>query len=465
MKHWWFTKVQFLFLVLLFEVMLLFLLAPTGHSAWFSWLCMIQFIASSMIYIVVQKKKNFFDFDMIFLLTFFFIMFFYPVFMYGTDLETLFFAFQYDYNHGVISRATGLSLLGAQAYMLGGVMVNGEKIRTIYTKPQSVIPNGILTIEVLVCFALFFVAVGPELFTHKYDGTIGGESASTAVTYILVLLTALFISAMAIEINNWSISKKYTKNKILFFVMLTFMGVFLIIGSRTTPLQFGLLVLGIFSLKVKPIKFKWMLVLVAAGIVVMGFFGLMRAEDTQSMDNLQEAAGPIVYLQDLVLNNRNTFMAIDMVDRNGIDFGVGMLTSILGVIPFANSIVLNTTQLNELDMSSGLRITAESLGMTSDFYVGFGTNIVASTYMSFGTIGVIVFLFALGYMVKYAMMKAEYQKNIYYLLFYAVMISYSVFIVRSEYFVFLRYLVWGLIIVNVAKLHKFRLIVRNEQKR
>lgn len=465
MKHWWFTKVQFLFLLLLFEVMLLFLLAPTGHSAWFSWLCMIQFVASSIIYIVAQKKKNFFDFDMIFLLTFFFIMFFFPVFMYGTDLETLFFAFQYDYNHGVISRATALSLVGAQAYMFGGLMVNGEKIRMKYTKPQSVIPNGILTIEVLVCFALFFVAVGPDLFTHQYDGTIGGESASATVTYILVLLTALFISTMAIEINNWSISEKYKKNKILFFVMLTFMGVFLMIGSRTTPLQFGLLVLGLFSLKVKPIKFKWMLVLVAAGIVAMGFFGLMRAEDTQSMDNLQEAAGPVVYLQDLVLNNRNTFMAIDMVDRNGIDFGVGMLTSVLGVIPFANSIVLNTTSLNELDMSSGLRITAESLGMTSDFYVGFGTNIVASAYMSFGTIGVIVFLFALGYMVKFAMMKAKYQKNIYYLLFYAVMISYSVYIVRSEYFVFLRYLVWGLIIVNIAKLHKIRLIIRNEQKR
>ncbi|MEG1588477.1 MAG: O-antigen polysaccharide polymerase Wzy, partial [Mucinivorans sp.] len=388
------NRVQFLFLVLLIEAVLLFLLAPTGHSVWFSWLCMIQFLFSTVVYIVVQQKNNYFDFDVIFLLTFFFIMFFFPVFMYGTDLEKLFFAFQYDYNHDVISRATALSLLGAQAYMFGGIMVNKEKIKLKTVKAQTIIPNGILTIEVLACFALFFVAVGPELFTHKYDGQVGGEGASAAVSYILVLLCALFISAMTIEFHNWSIDKQYKKNVLLFFAMVVFMVVFLIVGSRTMPLQYGLLILGIFSLKVRSINLKWMLIVVTSGIVVMGAFGLMRTQDEQGNDDLKEAAGPIVFVQDLVLNNRNTFMAIDMVDKDGIDFGVGMTTTLLGVFPFANSMVLNTTPLTELDMSSGLRITAKSLGTTRDFSVGFGTNIVADAYLSFGMIGVVFLLFA-----------------------------------------------------------------------
>lgn len=453
----WITRVQLLFLVLLVGAMLLFLLAPTGHSTWFAWLCMTQYLIASTVYVVVQKKENYFDFDMIFLLTFYFIMFFFPVFMYGTDLENVFFSFQYEYNHDVISRATALSLLGAQAYMLGGLMVNDEKIRLKKIAASVIIPNGILALEVILCFALFFVAVGPELFTHKYDGKIGGDSASGAVSYILVLLSALFISAMVIEFNNWSIDKKYKKNVLLFLVMIVFMGVFLFIGSRGSPLQYGLLVLGLFSLKVKSINLKWMSVLVTGGIIAMGAFGLMRAGESQEIDNMQEATGPLVYLQDLILNNRNTFMAIDMVDKDGIDFGMGMTTTLLGVMPFANSMVLAATPLTELDMSSGLRITAKSLGTTSDFSVGFGTNIVADIYMSFGMVGVIVFLFVLGYMVKYAMFKARYQNNIYYLLFYAIMISYSVFIVRSEYFVFIRYLVWGLIIINISKIHPYKL--------
>lgn len=452
------NKIQFLFLILLLESILLFLVAPSGHSYWFSWLCMVQFVISAIVYVAVQKKKNYFDFDIVFLLTFYFIMFVFPVFMYGTDVEKIFFAFRYDYNVEVISRATALSLLGGQAYMFGGLMVNNDKICIKKSIPMKVIPNEILTFGVLVCFALFFVAVGPELFTHNYDGKLGGESASGAVTYILVLLSALFISDMSIEFNNWAVDKKYNKSYFLFFLMILYVGVFLAVGSRTTPLQFGLLCVGLFAVKVKPIKFRWMVLMVVAGVVMMGAFGMMRSQNTQAKENMKEQAGALIFLQDLVLNNRNTFMAVDMVDRYGIDYGQGMMTNVFGVIPFANSMILNTTPLTELDMSSGLRITAESLGVKSGFSVGFGTNIIASVYMSFGMVGVVIFLFALGYIVKYAMLRAIYQNNIYYLLFYAVMMSYSVFLVRSEFFIFLRFWIWGFIITNIIKLYPYKLV-------
>lgn len=457
------TKPQLVFGILLCESVLLYLFAPHFYSYGFNLFCLIQYTISAAAYIIVQKKRNYFDFDVIFLLTYFFIMFFFPVFMYGTDLEKVFFAFQYDYNHDVISRASALSLMGAQAYMSGGLALRKSRIHQLPAANQRIIPNNILSVSGLICFGIFFVAAGPELFSHTYDGTIGGESASSAVSYILVLLNAILGAALVIEFNNWSIDKNYHRNWLLFLILFFFIIVFVAIGSRGSPLQFTLLVLGVYALKIKSISFKQVLLLTTMGIVALGAFGLMRAKG--SADSLRETAGPLVFLQDLILNNRNTFMAIDLVDKNGLDFGTGMLTPILGVIPFMNSMVLTVTPLTPLDMSSGLRITAASLNTNSDFHVGFGTNIIADIYMSFGAVGVISLMFVLGFMVKYAMFKSIYQKNIYYLLFYGILMSYSVFIVRAEYFFFLRPLVWGLMIVNVVKLHQWKLTLRIRNSR
>lgn len=450
---------QLLFFILLLESIVLFLFAPDRFVFGFNLLCAIQFIVSAVIYINVQKKRNFFDFDLIFLLTYFFIMFFFPVFMYGTDLENVFFAFQYDYNHNVISRATALSLLGAQAFMFGGLIAHYRKIRSVMVSATQVIPNGVLTWGIVVCFVLLIVAGGPELFTHKYDGKLGGESAGRAIFYFLVLFGSLLIAAFVIEFNNWSNDEKYRKNCWLFIILVLFSVVFVLIGSRGSVLQFALLVIGLYGLKIKAVNFKMMTFLVVGGILTMGLLGLMRTKDETVITNMREEAGALVYIQDLVLNNRNTFMAVDMVDKKGIDYGLGMMESLLGVIPFANSLIINITPLTSLDLSSGLRITAESLGMTSDLTVGFGTNIIASIYMSFGMIGVIIMMYLLGWMIKYIEQKVCCQNSIYYLLFYGVMMSYSVYIVRAEYFVFLRYLVWGLIIININKLHPVRIKV------
>lgn len=452
------SRSQFVYLLLLIESIFLYIFSPEVYIYEFDLFCMLQFVVASVGYIAVQKKKNYFDFDFIFLLTTYFTLFFFPVFVYNTDFEPFLFAYSYYYDETLISRGTALALMGCQAYMFGGLLVNRKRIESeCVEKPKKIIPNGILAIGMIICFILFFLAAGGDLFSHTYDGTIGGEDASGTVTYILVLLGTMLTATIAIEFHNWSIGIKYSKKWIVFLVLSAFVAIFLLIGSRTYPLQFILLVIGLYSIKVKPINLKKMLLLILSGFVILGFVGLYRIADSSTADDLQEGMGVLVFVQDLLLNNRNTFVAMDIVRRDGINFGLGMVTPVFGVFPFANSIILNMTPLTELDLSSGLQITAYSLGKTSDFEVGFGTNIIADIYMSFGSVGVVIMMLLLGFFVKKSMYKAIYDKNIYHLLIYGVMVSYAVYIVRAEYFVFLRFMIWSLVFVNIAKLHPYRL--------
>lgn len=448
---------QILFLTLLIESILVFLFAPPVYHWGFNAFCAAQFVVSSIIYIKVQKKENYFDFDVIFLLTFFFIMFFFPVFMYGTDVEKLFFAFQFDYNENVISRSSALSLLGAQAYMFGNSLVNVNKIKNAKVKQTKVIPNGILTIVSALFVLLFFVSAGSSLFSHQYDGKLGGDTASGAVGYVLLALNALVFSALIIESYNWTADKMYRKNYWLFGIIGLIVAVFLVIGSRGTPLQLVLILFGLYSLKKKAINLKMMFLVVILGVLVLTVVGMFRGGEENA------ELGAFAMIQDLVLNNRNTFMAVDFVDKNGITFGQSMLSVLLSPIPFLQSFIFNTFGVNPIYASSSLLITYLSLG-TEDLTLGFGTNIIADLYMSFGMGGVLLFMTFLGYFIRVAMLKAKYQNDIYYLICYGVMVSYSVFLVRAEFLFFFRLLIWCLVIINIAKLHKVTLTLISKYK-
>lgn len=441
-----FRKNRFFFLALL-ESWLLFLYAPQKYDYEFNLVCLLQFVFMFVLYIYKSNKRNYLDFDVLFLITYFFVMFFFPVFMYNTEFEKLFFAFQYEYNENVISKSSALSLVGMQAYLLGSCSFAKNKV--VYEKSNDCIilyknlyPLGIFLL------LLFIYLSGSDLLTHKYDGKIGGESASGAITYVLLLFTIVLYVINIIEFYNRRNSFNYQKVNYGIYLVAVFSFLFLYIGSRTLPLQFILLLLGLYSLD-NPISLKKMLVLLSLGIIFFAFVGFYRTQDDSF---IEEANDNFLFLiQDLVLNNRNTFMAVDYVDNNGISYGKTMLTTCMGVIPFMNNIVFSLFPISPNEAASGLIITSISLNKDSDFEVGFGTNIIADIYMSFGLYGVIILMFLLGYKIKESLYKIALENNLNAYIFYGVMVSFSVFIVRADYFIFLRPYIWGIVITYFLK--------------
>jgi oligosaccharide repeat unit polymerase len=388
------------------------------------------------LFLRAKKKQNYFDFDMIFMFSFFFVMFFYPVFMFQSD-PLKYFAFQYEFNENVISRATALSLLGMQAYFSGSLSFN-NKMCSIHSK--SKIYNNVSGLSIIsaISFSLFIISGGYASLKGAYSGE--QVQASGVASYFWAFSPAFLFCALAIQFNNlFAIDKnKFRRknlNKTLIIYIFTFVGLILLAGSRTYPLQIILICCALFTTFYKPISFMRFVPLVIIGIMAMFAVNIMRGGG--------EISGLADVVMDLIINNRNTYMAVDYVDVNGLTFGKSMLSVVLASFPFMQTIIFSIFSINPWDASSASIITKISLGGESE--LGLGTNIIADLYMSFGVLGVILFMFLLGrYIAKFLFFA---KSNIYALIAYTVMISYSVFIVRAEFFFFSRFLLWGLFIV------------------
>lgn len=168
----------------------------------------------------------------------------------------------------------------------------------------------------------------------------------------------------------------------------------------------------------------------------MAFVRVVRSKENEDF-HMEDSA------MDLIINNRNVFLAVEIVQREGISYGVSMLSPLLAPIPFAQSLVISITGINADDMRSALIFTKETFGYVGDW--GLGTSIVADVYLAFGVLGTLVMFIALGYFVNKARVNA--QTSIFALVLYGVLLSYTVYIVRAEYLYFVRYFVWCSMIV------------------
>ncbi|KAF2081155.1 O-antigen polymerase [Flavobacterium sharifuzzamanii] len=432
MQEFKFKKHSLIFVLLLIESICLFLFAPDYYHYGFNLFCMCQYLFSCFLFLKLKKKQNYFDFDVIFMFSFFFVMFFYPVFMFQSD-PLKYFAFQYEFNENVISRSTALSLLGMQSYFLGSISFREKKISQPRTKPYDYITS--LTLISAISFFLFIVSGGYASLKGAYSGE---EVQSSGLgSYFRAFTTPFLYCALALQfdylykLNKDKFEIKGLKN-ILIVYTIFFSVLMVMTGSRANILQVILICGGLYTAYYKNISFVKFIPLMIIGI--LGMFAINIARGGGEISGLADI------VMDLIINNRNTYMAVDYVDVNGITYGKTMFSVILAPFPFMQKIIFSIFHIDVWDASSSALITKISLGGESE--LGLGTNIIADLYMSFGMIGVIVLMFFLGrYISKFLYMA---KNNIYALIAYSVMMSYSVYIVRSEFFFAGRDLLWGI---------------------
>lgn len=430
---------------LLLESILLFCFSPKYYSYTFNLFCFIQYLFSCFVYFKSSHKKNYFDFDVIFMVTYLFVMFIFPVFIYN-DNPTFSF-FKYDYNENLISKGSALALLGIQAYILGASIVK-DNPKKKHTRTGYLHYSFFLVLLYMVFF-LFIISGGLQVFINLYSNV---SSSSGVSYYLLILIPPLAFPCIAAWYNNISLIQSkigindFLTDKFLFFFILIFIILFLSVGSRTLPIQFVLIILGFYFMLFYNLSLLKLIPFLLLGALVMFFVMINRSGLQFSMSNVKFYE---VFL-DLIINNRNTYMALDYVERAGITWGESMLVSILSPIPFLQSVILNLFGLNPTDCASSLIITKLTLGRDNNLDVGFGTNIVADLYIAFDVYGVIIGMCFLGFFVNYLRRRSY---NIYYFVAYGVMLSYSIYLVRAEYFFFLRLLLWSLAILNLMKCH------------
>ena len=394
------------------------------------------FILGSLLYFKAVKKNNYFDFDTIFVCVYFLVGYF-PTFFYGAAIYPYLFL-HFPFDEAYINSSSWLFTIGILSYYIGRV--------TKLSPVQDSADNGIINTELssLILISLFFVYIflgGHHIYVSFYFYL--GNNTNGVVVQIEILITAFTFVIMATELYNKKRSKSYKIKKIPFVIIAILFLLLLYVGNRTVPSYFILAFLGIYSLLFRSISFTRMCVLILLGIVGMWIVGVHRGgNDIAVQSNMA------MYAVDMTINTRNTYVAMEYVDQYGFTYGKTMLYGILGIIPFLSSFLgVDKDTIGSAEVLTDF--TYKNITVDRD-YIGLGTNIIADIYLSFGTIGVIFFMFVIGLLVnKYT--KCAAKLNYYSLVIFAVIMSVSVFGVRTGVTHPSRMIVWALLIAYLNK--------------
>lgn len=393
------------------------------------------------------------DFDTMFFISFYFVCFFFPVFVYPYD-QTRYWMFSYAYNENLISKATALCLLGITSYMTGNVLFP-KMVRQKQRRSKEIgFHTHILCFISIVTFILYIATGGYTQLMNLYQGN--GETASGISTYFFIMTyVCMFCIVIAWNYNSYIVYNKFklsTIPKLEIFYVVIFILFMAYAGSRGKIMNIILIALGTYSLLFKPIPLKKVIILSIVGIGVM--FGLVLYRSGGS-ENYGQFADIVM---DLMINSRNNYAAMEIADKQGFTYGLSLLSYILAAVPFAQNIIFTIFNIDPAIASSSMIITIDALGHPTS--LGFGTTIIADLYLAFGAPGVVIMMFALGCFISYLTQCARY--NIYALISYGIMIAYSVFLPRGEFFFPARALIWSLVIVNLIRsIARYRQRIKN----
>lgn len=435
----------FAFLILLAGVLVSYF-APSKYDYSYSIICGIVYLAVIIVYYLVRKKDNYFDFDSLFFFTLFFVTLYYPIFMYETDATRyVFFLFPFDYH--VIPKSSSIAVLGVACYIFGALMFVKKPIPITQPNEEQQVTRIIKTkkfyLIALTLFVLYILTGGYQELRAVY---FGGNYEANAISKYINLFCAPFLFAGII--CDFSNMKRLSPDKFLFRKISVIayistgviVGGLILAGSRTIPLQVILMVFGLYSLLYKKISLLKFFSFIILGLGIMFTIVVTRGYKQDS-----KFSGADIVM-DLIINNRNNFLAIEEVKNNGLTYGTSLLSQFVAPIPFFQNLLLEMG-LEEQDITSQKLFTYLTYEELAKFY-GVGTTIVADVYIAYGDFGIFIFMAFLGYFINKNRENAQY--SIFSMTVYGVLISYAVYLARAEYFFFMRYLIWTLVVVFFA---------------
>ena len=395
------------------------------------------FIISTITYFRSSKKMNYLDFDTIFVCVYF-VVGYIATFYYNTDIYPyLFLHFPFDERY--INSSLWLFTIGILSYYIGRLVLCSG--RNEGQRPIGFVVNTNLSSFLLILLFIVYLYLGG---VNRYiDIYLRGENTGGMVIQIEILVTALSYVIIATELYNKKLLSSYKIKKMPIIIISIITILLLYAGNRTLPSYFILSGLGLYALLFKPINLKKMLALMFLGIVGMWAIGLNR-----SGYNITPQQNAAMYVVDMTINTRNTYVAMEYVDQYGFTYGKTMLYGILGVAPFLSSIL--GVDKNEIGSAEVLtQYTYDNMSVDRD-YIGLGTNVIADIYLSFGMLGVIILMFIVGILINRCT-KSAMQMNYYAIIAYAIIVSMSVFGIRTGLTHVCRMLIWSLTIAYFNK--------------
>lgn len=412
---------------------------PEGYNYSFCLGIMTLYLLQNSCWLILNRDKRKLRFELLFMISFFFVNLVYPVFYAPIYPSWSFFAM--EFNRHVINQATALAYMAYAFYMLG-ICDRPWQSRpeptqpTFRVRPAYMIFLGAIAVA---CFALFVISGGYQALGNVYSG--GGNLKEVGVfSYFSILYTiaALLMATFLFQTKGiWRWGG--------LGVLGVFMLALLTTGSRQFSLSIVLILIVGFSLHVYRLKGWQVILLLIGGAVMLNVIMLVRTcgldfDSWQDKIDSVHSVSQLDIFEDLTINSINLYVLVDWGNTHDLSWLHGFLIDLASPIPKLGSWIVQhynepSEWLNGGDLPSYIL-----LGGCAGW--GTGTNMVGELFRSFGAIGTCCFMFGLGLLLREAYYRAN--TSAYWYAFYMLMVGHAVIYSRGPFLYDPRTIVWGL---------------------
>lgn len=412
----------------------MFFIAPKDYSFSFCVACFLPFVYASYILFKYRCKYNIVCFELIFSITFFYVNYAYPIFLY--PVMPYFSLFNLSFPENYLNSGIALSSLGYCCYVLGSLKYPSQRL----LQKTSFMPcHPMLKIINIALLLLLLFQLLPILRSGVYNGDWGEGALIKTVVDALAFFVVFSALSKAKTVKDFII-----QNKALLFCLFLYITTITLIGNRGMFLRFILLISLLVTTYFYKLPTLVILVSFIVGMLFLNYVGQVRGGGEYTSLSNQEMNPLLSMGKDLTINNRSLYSLMEYHDKNGINFGKTYLMNLLSAIPKANYVFLKITGWSSDDISSGGLITKQFYDANPQLdRIGLGTNLIGDIYIAFGVFGVILLMYYMGIFVSYSYARAQ-SGNMKYLLIYAIMFAESIIIARSSYLGIIRPMAWTL---------------------
>lgn len=451
--------------ILLIKSIVLYYTAPVVYSLSCCLESFVIFLIAAIVLLVnnINKYKTVILFEFLFTLSFFFVNYAYPVFIYPTS-TSYFSLFLYSFNEDVISRATAAATLGFCSYSIFQYENSIFSSSEIEYKDRF---SKVSTIEVIFLFLLLLV-----YFIQIYSSLTEQLSNSEGAGFFRILAIFLIFK----RLYNYNIPHPLIRDIAFWGIIVIYIIVNLLVGNRGDPLYVVMTVFISYTLFVRRISARIFMPVIVVGLLVFFVVGqirtsandvgdkgpmISRVKDVQIDEN---DAGVLLIAKELIINNRSLYVLMDYSDKNGLDYGYSWQLSIYSVIPFLQSVMIELLNISREKAASVNLTTFLEFGRNNPDAFGMGTNLIGDIYICFGPVGIIVFMSLFGRIIRNAYKKTRHSSV--FALLYVCFFVFSVYYPRATYLEPIRLVAWSFLLYKLTfrKSHNQKFLIKNIAK-
>ena len=434
----------------LFVSLVLYYKAPNEVEFLFNLACFAVFLIQAIIILREEVHKDgILNFNMLFLFSFFFVTYAFPLLIWGTPLfESEGIQAYIDYN--VACKCTALCTVAVSAYFLSYHLYRNKS----YSFGRFRQMKGLFLVN-----TIYFIAFLGILYkTIRYISSGGGIAVDVGQWYN-IYMASLPLSLMfnTERCNAQTFSQFLAGNKVTLLLASILMILFFILGDRGLVIISAVIIVGIYYYKVQRIKTRVIVLGVLIGSLLMFASKVTRTTEVSLssgdakafVDASRESfrgTSFIIFFSDLTQIHRELYIGYEYHERMGL-----LEPKQFVIIPFYPFPVVPSLMSRAL---FGKDINDIKPGVTLNNYMAyaghshFGIHCVIDVFMRYGLLGVVLIFFLWGYLV--AIICKSRDRSVIGFAMFIILLASAIRLPRAPLLDITRIFFWMFIVVWIS---------------